>query len=96
MIMFILGMKLAYGVYKFTTFHEIGRFFFDQLLKKWVFLLLITISIYGFMSYTDKPISKYWDINYGADCPKTMWETWFLFRHLQLDKKVCLPWLWIL
>jgi hypothetical protein len=52
-IMFILGMKLAYGAYKFTNFHEVGRFFFDHLLKKWTFLLIITLSIYGFMSYTD-------------------------------------------
>jgi hypothetical protein len=25
-----------------------------------------------------------------------MWQIWFLFRHLQLDTNVCLPWLWIL
>ncbi len=93
--MFIFGMKLAYGVYKFTSFHEIGRYFFDQLLKKWVFFFIISISIYGVMSYTDEPLSKYWMINFGQDCPKYMWEEWFLFRHFQLDGRVCLPWLWI-
>lgn len=53
LIMFILGMRLAYGVYKFVTFHEIGRYFFDQLLKKWVFFVIISLSMYGVMSWTD-------------------------------------------
>lgn len=74
LIMFILGMRLAYGVYKFVTFHEIGRYFFDQLLKKWVFLLIITLGTYGMMYYTDAPLSKYWSINFGQDCPKYMWQ----------------------
>ena len=95
-IMFILGMKLSYGVYKFVTFHEIGRFFFDHLLKKWTFFFLITTIIYGIMSYTDQPLSKYWQTNFGQDCPAYIWQDWFLFRHFQLDGKVCLPWLWIL
>lgn len=28
-IMFALGLKLAYSLYKLSSFHEIGRFFFD-------------------------------------------------------------------
>jgi hypothetical protein len=74
MIMFIFGMKLAYGVYKFTTFQEVGRYFFDQLLKKWVFFFIVSLSIYGVMSYTDEPLSKYWMINFAQDCPKYMWQ----------------------
>jgi hypothetical protein len=89
-------MKLAYGIYKFSTFHEIGRYFFDQLLKKWTFFLIITLSIYGIMSFTNEPLSKYWMINFGQDCPKYIWQDWFLFRHFQLDNKVCLPWLYII
>lgn len=48
------------------------------------------------MSYTDAPLSKFWNINFGQDCPRYMWQDWFLFRNFQLDGKVCLPWLWIL
>lgn len=25
-----------------------------------------------------------------------MWQMWFLFRNLQMDCKVCLPWFWLL
>ena len=32
-IIFILGVRLAYGVYKIKTFTAIGRFFFDQLIQ---------------------------------------------------------------
>lgn len=47
------------------------------------------------MTYADEPLSKYWYINFAQDCPKYIWQDWFLFRDLQLDGKVCLPWLWI-
>lgn len=48
-----MGLKLAYGVYKITEFKEMGRYFFDQVLKKWVYLSLISIFIYGALSCLD-------------------------------------------
>ena len=44
-IMFVLGLRLAYGAYRIKTFRAIGRYFFDQLLKKWVLLLLMTLLL---------------------------------------------------
>lgn len=48
------------------------------------------------MTYTDEPLSKYWNLSFAQDCPKYIWQEWFLFRNFQLDGKVCLPWLWII
>lgn len=97
MIMFILGLRLAYGAYKIKTFRGIGRFFFDQLLKKWVLLILMSFFIYSALTIlTNEPLSKVWSLNNGQDCPSYMWQMWFLFRNLQLDCRVCLPWLSLL
>lgn len=74
-ILFIIGMKLAYGIYKFTTFHEIGRYFFDQLLKKWIFFVIVSLATYGLLTWmTDRPLSKFMDINFMQDCPAYMWQ----------------------
>ena len=92
--MFVLGLRLAYGAYKIKTFRGIGRYFFDQLLKKWVLLILMSLLIYAFLTLlTNEPLSKIWSLNNGKDCPKYMWQMWFLFRNLQLDCRACLPWL---
>lgn len=96
MLVYILGLKLAYSVYKQRSFHQMGRFFFDELLNKWVLLVLLTMFVYGIMGLIDQPLSKIWSINYGQDCPTVMWQMWFLFRNLQMDCKVCLPWFWLL
>lgn len=89
-------MKLAYSAYKQSTFQQMGRYFFDHLLKKWLFLLLATMSVYIISSAIDEPLSKMWSISNGVDCPAVMWQMWFLARNLILDCKVCLPWLWLL
>jgi hypothetical protein len=89
-------MKLAYGVYKLKSFHQIGRYFFDQLLKKWAFMLLMSLTVYAILSYIDDPLSTIWKNNNGKDCPNAMWQIWFAVRNLQLDCKVCLPWFWLL
>jgi hypothetical protein len=94
--MCILGIKLSYAVYKLTSFHQIGRFFFDQLLKKWVILILFSMTVYIIMAMIDDPLSRVWKNNYGQDCPSVMWQIWFVFRNLQLDCKVCLQWFWLL
>lgn len=93
-IVFILGLRLAYGMYKIDTFKGILRFYFDQLLKKWVLLVLMTFLIYSFVvTFTSEPLNKVWNLNNGADCPGYMWQIWFLFRNMQLDCKTCLPWM---
>lgn len=92
--MFVLGLRLAYGAYKIKTFTSIGRYFFDQLLKKWALLIIMSMLIYSSLSFfVSDPLSRIWNINNGQDCPNYMWQMWFLFRNLQLDCRVCLPWL---
>ena len=49
-IMFVLGLRLAYGAYRIKTFRGIGRYFFDQLLKKWILLILMSFLIYSAMN----------------------------------------------
>ena len=82
--------------FKLSTFHEIGRFFFDQLLVKWVVLLLTSMGAYALLTLTDEPLDQVWQKSYGADCSSVMYQMWFLFRTLQLDCKVCLQWFWVL
>lgn len=89
-------MQFAYGVYEVQTFKGLGRYFFDNLIKKWLFLVIISLFIYSFLSLTQEPLSKIWQLNYGQDCPGSMWQMWFFFRNLQLDCKACLPWLFLL
>jgi hypothetical protein len=49
------------------------------------------------MSYLiSEPLSKVWRDNNGKDCPLYIWQTWFLFRNLLLDCKICLPWFTLL
>lgn len=91
--MFVLGMRLAYGMYKVSTFSGIGRYFFDELIRKWLNLILLSLVVYFCLYLTQQPLSMIWRLNYGEDCPQYMWEIWFLFRNLQLDNKICLPWL---
>lgn len=64
-IMFILGLKLSYSVYKSTSFHQIGRFLFDAILKKWVGLILLSLLVYVVMSWLSPPLDKIWKINNG-------------------------------
>ncbi len=94
-IMFVLGAKLAFSFYKLSNFHEIGRYFFDQLLMKWLGLILATMTAYILLSLTDEPLNQLWKNNYGADCPTVMYQMWFLFRNFIMDCKVCLQWFWI-
>ena len=94
-IIFVLGLKLAYGVYKIGSFREMGRYFFSQVLKKWLYLILMTMAIYGVLNTIDSPLRKVWQLNYGRDCPSKLWEYWFLFRNLQFDNTACLPWFWL-
>lgn len=42
--------------------------------------------------FVSDPLSKVWDLKYGQDCPNYLWQTWFLIRNVQLDCKLCLPW----
>lgn len=93
-IMFVLGLRFAYGIYKANSLKQIFRFYFDQLLKKWALLFLMSLFVYSWMeSFTDQPLHRLWNINYGQDCPGYMWQLWFLFRNMQVDCKRCLPWL---
>lgn len=95
-IVFILGTKLAYSLFKLNSFHEIGRYFFDQLLIKWLVLVLTSMAAYVYLSLTDQPLNQLWKSKYGADCPSVMYQIWFVFRNLQFDCKVCLQWFWIM
>lgn len=95
-IVFILGAKLAHSLFKLNSFHEIGRYFFDQLLMKWLILVLTSMAAYVFLSMTDQPLNQLWKSKFGADCPSVMYQIWFVFRNLQLDCKVCLQWFWIM
>lgn len=52
-IVFVLGAKLAYSLFRLSSFHEIGRYFFDQLLIKWAILVLTSMAAYVFLSLTD-------------------------------------------
>jgi hypothetical protein len=52
-IVFVLGVKLAYSLYRLSSFHEIGRYFFDQLLMKWAALVLTSMAAYIMLSLTD-------------------------------------------
>lgn len=92
--MFVLGLRLAYGIYKINSLKEVLRYFFDQVLKKWVLLFLMTFLLYSFIvTFTGEPLNKVWNLNNGQDCPSYMWQIWFLFRNMQLDCKACLPWM---
>jgi hypothetical protein len=95
-VMFVLGIKFAQAVHKLGSFHQIGRFFFDQLIKKWAILFLTSMAAYLILSLTDDPLSSLWKMSYGKDCHSVMWQMWFLVRNLQLDCKVCLQWFWVL
>lgn len=94
--MFVLGAKLAHSLFRLNSFHEIGRYFFDQLLTKWLVLVLTSMAAYLLLSLTDEPLNQIWKNKYGADCPAVMYQIWFLFRNLQLDCKVCMQWFWVL
>lgn len=48
--MFIFGLRLAYNAYKINTMKDIGRFLFDQVLKKWVLLILMTLFVYTYLN----------------------------------------------
>lgn len=95
-VVFVLGAKLAFSLYRLNSFHEIGRFFFDQLFTKWLTLLLASMAAYALLSLTDEPLNQLWKNNLGADCGATMHQMWFLFRNLAMDCRVCLQWFWIL
>lgn len=95
-IMFVLGAKLAFSFYKLKSFHEIGRYFFDQLLMKWLGLILASMTAYILLSLIDEPLNQIWKNNYGADCPSVMYQMWFLFRSFMMDCKVCMQWFWII
>lgn len=54
----------------------------------------MTLLIYAYIiTFTSEPLNKVWNLNNGEDCPKYMWQIWFLFRNMQLDCKKCLPWM---
>ena len=72
-IIFILGLKLAYGVSHIKRFKAIGRYFFDELIKKWLLLIILSLFIYSFMTFTQNPLSKVWELNFTQDCPNYMW-----------------------
>ena len=95
-IVFVLGVKLAFSLFKLSSFHEIGRYFFDQLLMKWAILVLTSMAAYVFLSMTDEPLNQLWKNKFGADCPAVMYQIWFVFRSLILDCKVCMQWFWIM
>lgn len=96
MIVFVLGVKLAYSLFRLNSFHEIGRYFFDQLLMKWAILVLTSMAAYVFLSMTDEPLNQLWKNKYGADCPSIMYQIWFVFRSVAFDCKVCMQWFWIM
>lgn len=92
--MFIFGLRLAYNAYKINNMKDIGRFLFDQVLKKWVLLILMTLFVYTYLNVlTSQPLNKIWNMNNGQDCPSTIWQIWFLFKNMTLDCKKCLPWM---
>lgn len=96
-IMFILGLRLAYGIYKIDTLKGILRYYFDNVLRKWVLLVLMTLLVYAFIeAFTSDPLHKIWNLNNGIDCPGYMWQIWFLFRNMQVDCRACLPWMSLL
>lgn len=96
-VIFVLGFKLAYGMAKIRKFTKIGRIFFDLLLRKWLNLILISLLVYSFLNQTvSRPLSLLWSQTNGKDCPYYIWQIWFVFRNLQLDCKVCLPWFTLL
>jgi hypothetical protein len=92
--MFVFGVRLAYTTYKITTIKKMLRFLFDQVLKKWFTLILITLLIYTSLeTFVKQPLSKLWDINNGKDCPTSLWKIWFLYNNMLTNCKICLPWL---
>ncbi len=95
-ITFIIGVNYAYGVRKLTGFRQMGRYFFDEIFKKWLVLFLMSLALYSFMSLTDEPLNQIWIQQNGADCPAHLWESWFGVMSLYLGKVACLPWLWLL
>lgn len=95
--MFILGFRLPYYFIKVRKFTKIGRIFFDIVLKKWLNLIFLSILVYCLLTLcTSQPLVKLWHLNNGKDCPNYIWQIWFLFRNLQLDCKICLPWFTLL
>lgn len=93
-IMFIFGLRLAYGVYKITNVKGYLRYYFDQIIKKWLLLFLMSLLTYAYIiTLTDEPLDKIWKLNTGEDCPGYMWQVWFLFRYMVTDGKRCAPWL---
>lgn len=57
----------------------------------------MSLLIYSFLTIcTNQPLIKLWHLNNGKDCPNYIWQIWFLFRNLQLDCKICLPWFTLL
>lgn len=96
-IIFILGFRLACGLAKIRKFTKIGRLFFDELLRKWLNLILMSLLVYSFCTiFINKPLSLLWYQTNGKDCPNYIWQIWFVFRNLELDCKVCLPWFTLL
>lgn len=88
-----MGYRLAYSLFKIKKFVKIGRFFFDILIKKWVNLILMSLLVYAFCSLCiSQPLVKIWNIKNAIDCKNYIWQIWFMFRNLQLDSKICLPW----
>uniref|UniRef100_A0A1J3JS08 Uncharacterized protein n=1 Tax=Noccaea caerulescens TaxID=107243 RepID=A0A1J3JS08_NOCCA len=94
--MFALGAKLAGSVFKLGSFHELGRYFFDELLTKWAVLFLVSLAAYFFIGLADEPLNELWKAGATADCSSIIYQVWFIFRSLQFDGKACLPWLWIM
>lgn len=93
-IVFVMGLRLAYSAYKIDTFKALLRFYFDQAIKRWVVLFLMTLLIYSFVIvFTSEPLNTVWKINVGGDCPGYIYQLWFLFRNMITDTKACLPWM---
>lgn len=91
--MFVLGLRLAYATYKISSFKEYRRFLFDNVLRKWILIILMTLLTYTYvMVLTDEPLRKVWELRNGKDCPSTMWQIWLGFRFTISDCKKCLPW----
>ncbi len=89
-----MGLRLAYSAYKIDTFKGLVRFYFDQAIKRWIVLFLMTLLIYSFVIvFTSEPLNTVWKINVGGDCPGYIYQLWFLFRNMITDTKACLPWM---
>jgi hypothetical protein len=92
--MFVFGLRLAYTTYKIHSFRRMLRFLFDQVLKKWLLIIFITLFIYSvFDSFADQPLFKIWEINNSKDCTASIWKIWFLFSNMPSNCQICLPWM---